>query len=530
MASEQDGDPTGPRLILAAGIPGSAGGTSGDTPADLRRHLAKVEEENRRLGEALRLSEVDRHFLGRLLDSIPTGVAYFDRSLTCRYCNRRMAAFFQHPADRIAGRRLPELMPDRPDVWEIAQRAIDSGQAQPPLELSRTFRDQAQERQRHFLFYFLTDEDATGRVRGVYLTVEETTRAIRAQEAVRQSEARFRHIVEAAMEGIWVLDAQDRTTFVNPRLAEMLGCSAEEMLGRSIYDFIGPQQRPLAARCLESARQGVSERFDCCFQPRQGSELWTIVSTNPTFDEAGQYTGVLAMVADITERKRGEQFREEYISLVSHDLRNPLTAVTGLASLLRQHFTEKGDQQGTHSAELLLRSARRMNAMIQDLVDSARLEAGRLELRKEPLDLAELVSDLAERVGTPEDRTRLRVEAPQRVPPVLADPFQIERALANLITNALKYSPLEQPVSLRVAQRDGRVVVSVVDRGAGIPLEDLPRVFERFYRGQGRRKAEGLGLGLYISRLIVEAHGGRSWVESEVGKGCTFSFSLPAAS
>jgi signal transduction histidine kinase len=170
-----------------------------------------------------------------------------------------------------------------------------------------------------------------------------------------------------------------------------------------------------------------------------------------------------------------------------------------------------------------------MAVMIQDLVESSRLEAGKLEMRREPTDLLHLLTDIAERVGKPEDQARLRLETPDPLPPVLADPGRIERAIVNLVGNALKYSAVDKPVVIRAMAGEGGVTVAVVDQGVGIPAGDIPRLFERYYRAESGKKVEGLGLGLYISRLIVEAHGGRIWAESKVGQGSTFSFTLPLA-
>lgn len=231
----------------------------------------------------------------------------------------------------------------------------------------------------------------------------------------------------------------------------------------------------------------------------------------------------------LAERRRVDEFREEYLSLISHDLRTPLTNVLGRADWLRLTLAQQGLASQARDAEVMLRNAMRMNAMIQDLVESARLELGQLGLQKEPTDLVYLASELVERVGTAKDRVRMRVEAPEYVPPVLADPERIERAITNLLTNALKYSPSDSPVVIRVVQQDGQAIASVTDQGVGIPAEDIPHLFERYYRARMGKKTEGVGLGLYITRMIVEAHGGRIWVESEVGRGSTFYLTLRAA-
>jgi signal transduction histidine kinase len=231
------------------------------------------------------------------------------------------------------------------------------------------------------------------------------------------------------------------------------------------------------------------------------------------------------------EMRIREQQREDYIGIVSHDLRNPLAVVHAQAQLLLRSQQQAGiDGTQRSSAESILASARRMNGMIQNLVDSARLEAGQVQLSLQPVHLRPLIIDLLERQAETIDIGRIRLEVPEGLPPVLADPDLLERILLNLLTNALKYSTPGTEVTVSAAERDGEVVTSVTDRGPGITPENLARLFQRYYRpADAPARREGLGLGLYITRMLVEAHGGHIWAESEVGVGSTFSFTLPIA-
>ena len=233
----------------------------------------------------------------------------------------------------------------------------------------------------------------------------------------------------------------------------------------------------------------------------------------------------------LAELRQLEEQREEFIRTISHDLRNPLTGLLGHAQVLRYLLRPRaGMEREMNSVEAIITAGKRMNSMIQDLVDSVRIESGRIELHQRPLSLQHLVSDLLERTGTPEDRARLRLDLDQSVPAVLADPERLERAIANLLTNALKYSPAGRPVMVRVSQDGGQAIISVADEGPGIDPEEQPHLFDRYYRGKMGQESEGQGLGLYIARLIVEAHGDRVWLESEKGKGSTFYLGLPMAS
>ena len=227
--------------------------------------------------------------------------------------------------------------------------------------------------------------------------------------------------------------------------------------------------------------------------------------------------------------RKHEDQREEYLRAVSHDLRAPLTIILGHAQLLESRARKStASAPDVQSVQAILKGARRMNAMIQDLVDAVRLEAGELPMNVQPIDLREFVSDLRQRLYGAVDAERIAVDAPDGLPAVLADANRLERILMNLITNALKYSEPGTPILITFTTRDGGVVTSVTDRGPGIAPEDLSRLFRRFQRtASSRDNGESVGLGLYITKKLVEAAGGQIWVESELGRGSTFSFTLP---
>ena len=218
-----------------------------------------------------------------------------------------------------------------------------------------------------------------------------------------------------------------------------------------------------------------------------------------------------------------------YIHAISHDLRNPLTVVQGYADLLTERLqgTEL-DAESRAGLEGIQYGSARMGALISDLLDAARWDGQQLRLEMQPVRLDLFLPALLQRSAPFIGRERLSLELPADLPPVLADEERLERIVLNLLTNAGRYSPPASPIDVRARLEGKEVVISIRDRGRGIVAEDLPRLFDRFFRGRGGGR-EGVGLGLYITRLLVEAHGGRIWVESEVGQGSTFFFTLAAA-
>jgi len=248
-------------------------------------------------------------------------------------------------------------------------------------------------------------------------------------------------------------------------------------------------------------------------------------------DVAGAFQEMRLRLAERSaEQQRLLVELEDLLRTVGHDLRSPLTAIQGQAQLLERSLAA-GQTGGmaVRSAEAIAANARRMNVMIQDLVDAARMESGQLQLEKQPVQLEAKVSDLLATSAGVLDVARVRTRISPELSPVAADPARLDRILTNLLGNALKYSEPGTEVVLGAEGADGQVRVWVADQGKGIPPEELPHLFDRYYRVKGTRKTEGIGLGLYITRMLTEAHGGRIWVESEVGRGSTFSFTLPVA-
>jgi signal transduction histidine kinase len=255
--------------------------------------------------------------------------------------------------------------------------------------------------------------------------------------------------------------------------------------------------------------------------------IWVSLSAAPIRAAEGDLHGAVTTIADVTGIHAMQEQRDDMLRTISHDLRTPLTVVVAQAQMLERRPEDR--EAVVRRAGTIRTSAGRMATMIEDLVDVVRLEAGHVRIEPRPVDLAAFARELRERLRGAVAVERLRLDLPERLPPALADPPRLERILVNLITNALKYSPPDAEAVLSAEERDGQVRISVRDRGVGIAADELPHLFERFYRTPAASRHEGLGLGLYITRLLVEAHGGRISAESEPGRGSVFHVTLPAA-
>ncbi|MBI2953658.1 MAG: PAS domain-containing protein [Chloroflexi bacterium] len=341
-------------------------------------------------------------------------------------------------------------------------------------------------------------------------------------------------IVTSIPDALIIYGSKGEIIRANPAARQLLGCGpAEAELSLSqrleVMHAETPDGKPISAGLLpwEALSGEAVQGILTIIHPSPDSTIWLSASVAPFIVPDSGVLGAVVVFTDITALRRLQEQQEEYIHTISHDLRAPLTVIQGQAQMI-QRFADKLDMV-RYSSEAIETGARQMNVMIQDLVDSARLEAGQLRLQRWSVGLNAFFSSLLRRATGLMDISRVQVQMPPDLPPVNADPDRLERIMLNLISNALKYSPTETEVRVNMERQAQDVVVSVIDRGVGVSPEDLPHIFERFYRSKAARSAEGLGLGLYITKMLVEAHRGRIWVKSEPGDGSAFYFTLPLA-
>lgn len=275
------------------------------------------------------------------------------------------------------------------------------------------------------------------------------------------------------------------------------------------------------------ALEGETVRGMIASLRRANSEEWLSISAGPIVGPKGAVEGAVVTLTDITPLHELQTQRDTYLHTISHDLRSPLTVIQGHAQLLELALksAENWSDLRLH-LDTILQGCARMDAMIEDLVDLARLEGGKLVLEEAPVQLRPFIADLLRRSEMVVDPQRVCTDSPAELPAAKADPGRLERILINLLSNAAKYSDPRQPVEITIEQEEQMLRISISDRGQGIAAEDLPHIFDRYYRGKATSKS-GVGLGLYITRMLVEAHGGAIGAESELGRGSTFSFTLP---
>jgi two-component system, OmpR family, phosphate regulon sensor histidine kinase PhoR len=327
-------------------------------------------------------------------------------------------------------------------------------------------------------------------------------------------------------EGVLILDLQGRVRKMNDAMAAILPQSFSAEPGKHYLEvFRDPELNDLIQTTLASER-GARRSLSFLGQPEKIYQVQSSV-----IRDSGSKTGGLVMVFhDISEMKRLERVRQEFVANVSHELRTPLTAIKGYAEALLDENLESSPK-AAEFLKVIDRHAGRMEKIVADLLLLSQIESPARSLRKEPIGVTELLQsalDSVRSLGEAKEQV-LEWRCPGEIPPFSADPQKIHQMLVNLLQNAINYTPEKGRIVLEAGRGEGGVLFSVADTGIGIPAEDVPRIFERFYRvDKGRsRELGGTGLGLSIVKHIAEAHGGKVSVESELGKGSRFTVKLP---
>jgi PAS domain S-box-containing protein len=365
----------------------------------------------------------------------------------------------------------------------------------------------------------------SGQISGVVLVFRDISERHRADQA----RARLAAIVESSEDAIYSRTMDGLITSWNAGAERLFGYSAAEMLGQPNAILV-PTDRPseLPGANNERLRRGeFVAPFETVRRRKDGQVIDVSVSVSPIRNADGELVGASIVARDISDRRALQRAQQEFIAMVGHELRNPLASLKGFAQLMqtRARYDER-------AIRAIISQTNQLDRLTGDLVDASRLESGRLELQRHPVDLGALASAAVEQAQAETETHHLQLETTPGPLEGDWDPDRIGQVLRNLLSNAIKYSPAGGEIVVRLERLDDQARISIRDHGIGISPEAHAHLFDRFYRaGSGSDTARGLGLGLYITRQLVEAHGGQVWAESEgPGQGSTFYVTLPPGS
>jgi len=315
----------------------------------------------------------------------------------------------------------------------------------------------------------------------------------------------------------------------NASAERMFGYSADEMIGESIYKLIPPDRLEEEPLILSRLRSGERvQHFETKRLTKDGRLIDVSVTVSPVKDNAGKIIGLSKIARDITERKLDENRKNDFIGMVSHELKTPLTSLSAILQVAKAKLNNTDDTFLAGAMQKANHQVKRMSTLINGFLNISRLESGKILIEKKPFDLEALIQDVADETRVTATTHIIDVSGCNAIE-VNADQDKIQSVVSNFISNAIKYSANGTSIRVTCQRSQNDAIISVQDEGIGIHPTDAERIFDRYYRVESNntRHISGFGIGLYLSAEIIERHGGRVWLESEVGKGSTFYFSLP---
>jgi PAS domain S-box-containing protein len=344
-------------------------------------------------------------------------------------------------------------------------------------------------------------------------------------------QAQLAEIVDHTSDGVFVIAHDGRILSWNPAMERITGFTEGEVEGRVYDEVLGIQTLAEGGLVASLDRSGHGEACDSLLVTKQGERKWIRHTDTPIRDGGGAPKACVVVAHDVTTEVQTEQMKKDFVAMVSHELRSPLTPLKGFLASLLQGTAEDSPEARREYYRIMLRQADKLERLITDLLDVSQIDSGTMLVDVSAVEVTRLVTEQVADTAAQHPNRSVSFVEPEAPILVKADGFRVQQVVANILSNALKYSPPDAPVEVSVLSVGAEAVVSVRDRGPGIVLADQERVFDRFYRVENGsdRRTGGTGLGLYIARQLVEAMSGRLWLVSRPGEGSTFSFSVPRA-
>ncbi|MEW6143034.1 MAG: PAS domain S-box protein [Chloroflexota bacterium] len=528
-----DGRPVG--LLGLGNKPG--GFTNNDARvAEAFGELAVVALLDSRAMENLRTSEERFRVVA---ETAGDGIVTIDSQGKVVYWNRAAEGMFGYSASEVVGKPLDDILSEEclSGHRGAIRQAVDTGKLKyggHVVELLGTRKDRSRFPIEVTLNLWKAREE-------MFFTaiVRDITERKRMEDSLKESEEKYRTLVESVNDVLFSLDMKGRVTYISPVIERVTRYTVNDIVGQHFTRFVSPEDIQGIVQVFRGRLAGSVEPFEHRMLDKNGEIIYVRTSSRPLVKD-GKVVGVVGVMTNISALKLAEKKSEEYerlskvksnmMNIVAHELRNPLASIRGYNSMLLDYWDRMGAREKRQNLKSIEASTNRLNDMVEYLLDTSRLEAGLLRLKKERSSLVRLVRETAADARVRYKR-EISVGVSGRLPSTEIDTRRIRQVLDNVIDNAVKYSPEGALVSVQVTRQVGELVVSVVDRGTGVSKGDLERVFDPMFRIERKLNPElgGMGLGLPLCKKLIEAHGGRIWMESEPGKGSRLSFTIPLA-
>lgn len=372
---------------------------------------------------------------------------------------------------------------------------------------------------------------------------EQTVQSLKELEFDKQLISSERHklsvILAGIVDGVVALDKNKRIILVNPAAEKVTNWKEAEVMMKHVDEVVllydKDDERILADTYCEPAKPSLAPHFEQKFLKlltKHKEERFVHISASKVEDNAPEGTNYIVTFQDITQQREFEQMKFDFVSMAAHELRAPLTAIVGYVSVFTHDFHDSLNDEQQMFMNRINASTKRLSALVENLLNVSRLERDALTLNLEALSWPDIVKQTTNELQflANEKKITLNFLLPEKsIPPINGDKLRLTEVLTNLISNAIKYTPSNGRIDVMIETQDDSIITHIKDNGIGIPSHAIPQLFSKFYRVPSSevQNEKGTGLGLFISKAIVEMHKGSIWVESQEGQGSTFSFSLP---
>jgi len=490
--------------------------------------------ERKKVDEANRALEKDRDRLNEFFMKAPAGI--------CLWTGPNLVYEMINPAYQkilarrnLLGRPILEAVPELKGA-PLIDSMLDTYHNGTPFEVHELYVPIADYEggptvDRYFTFNYVPRRNVNNEIDGVFNFVFEVTEQVLSRKKIEDSEKHFRHLSDLVPAKISNALPSGEVTFFNQKWLDFAGMNFEDLRDFGYQQMMHPDEiSDFQVGLEQAANSGQPHISEMRFKNREGKYIWHLNIASPILDENGQIKMWVGSTTDIQKLKEEDQRKADFVSLLSHELKTPVTSIKGYIQLMQREIKKNNLQKEKIESGLdrVDRLVKQLTGLVSDMLDLSRIETDRLDLNRKTVVLNALVTEVVEdfRMTAPE-RDITITQSEELVTQL--DHDKIAQVLINLISNAIKYSPAKSPINIEISKSDQNGMVSITDQGIGIAEKDHKKIFERFYRVEGKdeKHFSGFGIGLYLAHSIIERHGGKLTIQSKPQKGSTFTFSIP---
>lgn len=484
----------------------------------------------------LRLADSQNRLRG-VMEQAPIGMCVLTGAeMIVEMANDVILKIWGRNAAEVIGKSLYEARPELngQTVFQLLENVYHTGNTQHNNELKVNLHDNGGLREAYVNSVYQALKDPNGVVNGILIILDEVTEKIKIRQETERVQEMFNMAIEAGELGTFYYNPVTNRFTANDLLKSWFGLQPEEELDLAqATAIIDEEDEPRVTKAIRDAlnyESGGNYEIEYTINPLTQKPRVVRAKGKAAFNEQHEPIRLNGTLQDITERKRDEQRKNDFIGMVSHELKTPLTSVSAYLQMLHSRAKKNGDTFEENALDKVLIQVRKMTAMINGFLNVSRLESGKIHIDRQLFDLATLVKEVEEESIATISSHKV-IFAPVELTMVKADRDKIGQVINNLISNAVKYSPSNTTIHVSCVSKNGHAEFCVKDQGMGIKKEDQSKLFDRYYRVKGdhMKSISGFGIGLYLCAEIISHHKGKIWVNSEFGQGSTFCFSIPVS-